>query len=79
MNMKKILVLIMIFISFNSLFAQDNNRNQKLSYGIEMRYLSTFDVGVDYLNGPNTDFKGAYGKSLRFNLGYFFALITILI
>lgn len=62
----------MSILFLNSLFAQDINRNQKLSTGIEIRYLSTFNVGVDYLIGPNTDFHGTYGKSLRFNLGYFF-------
>ena len=70
--MKQILILLMTVLILNTVIAQDINRNQKLSYGFEFRYLKTVDVGVDYLLGPNSDFPGAYGKSLRFNLGYFF-------
>lgn len=70
--MKQILILVLTVLSFYSVIAQDDNRNQKLSYGFELRYLKTVDVGVDYLIGPNSDFPGTYGKSLRFNLGYFF-------
>lgn len=70
--MKQILILVFTLWSFNMVIAQDNKRNQKISYGFELRYLKTVDVGVNYLIGPNSDFPGTYGKSLRLNLGYFF-------
>lgn len=67
--MRSFFVILILLSLANQIFSQDTNRNQKFSAGFEFRYLRPVSVNADNLRGA--DFDGTYGKSLRFNLGYF--------